>query len=82
MNPRPQNIQKQEIVVEQEVKKKHNPEPSFGLIDTLKKSLVSESIHEYILTTSHDPLSFFLSWGSKTQPNHWTRRMASTLSAT
>ena len=23
-------------------------------------------------------LSFFLSWVSKTQPNHWTKRMAST----
>jgi hypothetical protein len=25
---------------------------------------------------------FFLSWVSKTQPNHWTKRMASTLLAT
>jgi hypothetical protein len=27
-------------------------------------------------------LSFFLSWVSKTQPNHWTKRMASTQLAT
>ena len=26
----------------------------------------------------HSCFSFFLSWGSKTQPNHWTKRMAST----
>ena len=50
MNPRPQNIQKREIFVEQEVKKKYNPEPSF----TLKKSLVSEFSHEYILITPYD----------------------------
>ena len=27
-------------------------------------------------------LSFFLSWVSKTQPNHWTKRMANTQLAT
>ena len=29
-------------------------------------------------TTSRDALSFFFSWGSKTQRNHWTKRMPST----
>jgi len=27
-------------------------------------------------------MSFFLSWVSKTQPNHWTKRMANTSLAT
>jgi len=31
-------------------------------------------------TTDHNVgLSFFLSWVSKTQPNHWTKRMVSHL---
>ena len=30
----------------------------------------------------NDSARFFLSWGSKTQPNHWTKRMASTRIAT
>ena len=32
----------------------------------------------YIKTDEMVILSFFLSWVSKTQPNHWTKRMTNT----